>query len=515
MAISTRWLVLAACVSLLACPLPPGPQDGSDVGDGAVDVPPARNACSGGCALNQVCDEDRRVCVDGCTAAGSPCDAGICTRVGNAESQIFTCSRQPTVCGANTCPQGQTVCRAGARSCAGTLAGRRDSCEAVGQWCAEPQCRPPQRYQECAPGGSPCPLSHSCVVGVLGGNRGVCLRQCAGDTNCDNGEFCGGVSGQNFCIASGLFNNGRCVQTLIADGGGFVLTNDAGVTFDAGTPLAQLVLSSVSVSNTCLVRGQNGVITDPPGRGTGNCSYIFWRTWQDGTLPLSTCRAPGQAALGDACRVDFARAAVATQCGTGLECAPVRGRDSNAELGVCMRMCNANIPAPFLDAGQPQPACAVGDECVNIYRYQDPNRRAVVGVCMKPCNIFSAASTCPAVGAAQTSCLPVNSLGETITTLDGTGVCVPQRTTLAGLGQACDPVDALRGAACGSGQICIGQNDGGVALCTRLCDTSCTSVDGGPLPTRCQTQPNATCAAGTVCRPTVSTSGNRVGVCQP
>jgi hypothetical protein len=264
----------------------------------------------------------------------------------------------------------------------------------------------------------------------------------------------------------------------------------------------------VPVSNTCLLKDGSGVITDVPGKGTGNCTYAVFKFWNEGFYPFDTCRPPGQATEGQPCKLDWAAGAVATQCATGLECTMTGGNDT----GVCLRMCNANPPAP---GKTPQPSCGTGESCVNIYRYTDPANNAVVGVCMKTCEVFSPTlSTCAPVGGAPTSCVPTEASGEGVVSLKGEGVCIPQQASITQQPyMACAETNAFRGAACNSAQLCAAMSADVNATCTPVCDLDCNPADGGTGPTRCATEPNARCPGGKACKRVTSTTGSIVGFC--
>ena len=178
-----------------------------------------------------------------------------------------------------------------------------------------------------------------------------------------------------------------------------------------------------------------------------------------------------------------------------------------------MKTCNA-LP-PSVTYPSPQPTCAMGESCVNLYRREDVNRDgALLGVCAKSCNIYDPArATCAPYGTVPAVCVPTNADGRVVVSSDGTGVCVPQRTAVAQLGMPCDQSDPFKGASCGSGQICPPEGFDTAAVCTQLCDTSCTPGDAG-IPPRCATQTSATCPAGKSCRAVTTTTGSRVGFCQ-
>lgn len=479
--------IVALALVLTGCPIkPPGP-DANDVGFDAGNPPP-RDACSGGCAGNQICDTTRRTCVDACGG----CDAGTCAKVSEG---VFQCRESAITCNGNLCELGQIACLGGSCACLSSLSGALDTCQAAGKWCNGTTCSSPRAFQQCTPGNTmaKCPTGMLCEP-VFGDRLSICTKTCMDNGECGRGEFCSADG----CLPSGLFRDQECNQTKPAADGGFERD-------DAGVPKRL----TVTVGNTCLLKDGNGVPTEPNGKGTGNCTYAVFKFWNDGIYPANTCRPPGNATEGQACRDDFSTGAIATQCATGLDCARTRGGDE----GVCLRMCNAQ-PASL--GFPPQPECNVGEACVNTLRYTDPSSNAVLGVCMKQCNVFDAMkNTCANVGTTPASCVPTQASGELVVTNNGEGICIPQRATVAARGDACAETDAFRGAACGSAQICTSLDADTSAKCTGVCDLECNPADGGTGPTRCATEPSARCAAGTRCQRVTSTSGARVGFCLP
>jgi hypothetical protein len=476
-----------AALSLLltACPTPTPTPDANNVDfDGG--NPPPRDACSGGCASNQVCDTARRTCVDACGG----CDAGTCVKVMEG---VFQCRETAVSCSGNLCEPGQVACLGGDCACLSSISGALDTCQAAGKWCNGRNCANPRSLQQCTPGDttSPCPTGHSCQP-VFGDDLAICTKNCMDDNACGRGEACSSVG----CLPLGLFNGGECNQTKPAADGGFERD-------DAGTPIRL----TVTVGNTCLLKNGMGVPTEPEGKGTGNCTYAIFQFWNDGFYPFDTCRPPGNATEGQPCRDDYSSTSVATQCSSGLQCAKVKGGDD----GVCMRMCNAQPPAFGFP---PQPECNMGEACVNSLRYQDPNSNAVLGVCMNRCNVFDPMkATCANVGTSPASCVPTEASGELLVSLNGDGICVPQRPQVAALGQPCNETDPFKGAACASGQLCTSLNADEAAVCTALCDLDCNPTDGGTGPARCATEPNARCGSGKSCRRVTTTTGARVGFC--
>lgn len=506
-------LVAVTTSVFMGCPPPPPMMDGGvDGGTGANPDPIL--ACSGGCADNQICDADGglrgtpRTCVDGCGG----CDAGLCRR--NAANNTFSCVQPVTTCNGSACAGGQSACVSNECSCLVSARSTQDTCQSESQWCRGKNCSNPKRYEECIPGSAAaCPTGEACVPLFSNGDIAVCLKDCqAGDNLCDIGEQCFGPirtfpSGK-ICFPDGLLN--ECSQNVPQDAG----FNDAGqpLPTDGGfdrLPDGGLILKTVPVGNTCLTRSGAGVITDTPGAGRGNCTYAAFKVWRFGFFPVDTCLPPGTAALGDKCTRDFTAGTQATRCGTGLECAYTGGTtDGGIDEGVCLKTCNANPgKAGFVS----QPSCGGGESCVNLYRYTDPNDNAVLGVCMKNCNVFSAtSSTCSNLGPTPTSCVPASADGQLSLTLDGAGICVPQQKTIANAGDRCSTTDTFRGAACGSGQVCSGLSFTDAPTCTPVCDLSC---NGTNPPARCMNQPNARCANGKTCKRASSTTGANVGYC--
>ena len=474
-------VVLACCFT--ACP-PPGKNDGGTDGGDAGDLnPPAMEACSGGCAANQVCDTTRRTCVDACGG----CDAGICTKVG---SMTYQCVIPSVTCGGAVCEAGQLACLGGQCSCLSSSSGLQDSCASQGKWCNGAACANPKRYEQCVPGSASCPTGSKCVE--LFRDTSVCVKDCSGNPApaCDRGEQCASL-GEGSCLPSGAFDD--CQQNNPLPDGGLEKGADGGTKFITVPP-----------SNTCLVTTSTGGINDPPGRGTGNCTYVNFKTFNLGIIPISSCRPPGTAAEGQPCRTDFTAGTAATQCGTGLECLVTTG-----DQGICMRMCNANPPKLGFT---PSPACGTGESCANLFRYTDPDDNAVVGVCMKNCNVFDPANnTCANIGSSPASCTPVTADGQLPASIDGKGVCTPQRSTIAALGAPCAERDAFKGASCASGQLCAPTADNQSTVCTAVCDLACA---GANPPARCNTESNARCAGGKTCTRVTSTAGTIMGFCR-
>jgi hypothetical protein len=489
----------ALACTLLACPPQKTPTDSGTEFDAG--NPPPREACSGGCAANQVCDQEKRICVDAC--GGCPND-GTCVKIMEG---VYECRDVVVACNGQVCERGQVACIGGGCACLSSARGSDDSCAPEGKWCEGTICAPPKAFYQCTPGNenAKCPTGYICDP-VFGEDLAVCVKDCEATMGvCDRGEFCAQLDTGAGCLPAGLFRGHECNQFVPVDGG--FLTVDGGVSATcAGNVCVRL---TVPVSNTCLLKDGNGAIIDQPGKGTGNCTYAMFKFWNEGFFPFDTCRPPGQAAEGQTCKLDFSAGAVATQCGTGLECVVTNGGDT----GVCLRLCNANPPSRgFI----PQPACNAGEACVNIYRYTDPNDNAVVGVCMKTCDVFDPVkATCAPIGTTPTSCIPTEPSGEVVLSSNGSGVCIPQQATVAGPHMACAETNPFRGASCGNAQMCVALSGDEVATCTPVCDLTCVPpADGGVAPSRCATQPNATCAGGKSCRRVTTTTGAIVGFCR-
>jgi hypothetical protein len=493
----------ALACTLLGCP---PATTATDSGTPEFDAgnPPPRDACSGGCAANQICDVVARKCVDAC--GGCPNNA-TCVKVMQG---VYECRPSVVTCNGQVCERGQVACLAGACSCLSSARGSDDTCRSEGKWCGGQLCEGPKRFDECVPGSetAKCPAGHICEP--VFGDIALCMKDCQATMGqCDRGELCAGLDQQTMsagCLPQGLFRDQECNQHIPTADGGFELV-DGGTAPSCGTgvPCRRL---TVTVGNTCLLKDGSGVITDQAGKGSGNCTYATFRFWNEGFYPLDTCRPPGQAQEGQPCKQDLSAGAIATQCATGLECAMTGGSDT----GVCLRMCNANPPAPGFT---PQPACGTGEACVNLFRYTDPNNNAVLGVCMKTCNVFTTGkSTCAPVGTQATSCVPTEASGEGVVTPNGDGVCIPQQTAIAQPGASCAQTDPFKGAACGDGQLCAALAADEVPTCVATCDLDCNPADGGTGPARCATQPNARCASGKTCRRVTSTTGAVVGFCR-
>ncbi|MBI3183915.1 MAG: hypothetical protein HYZ28_17395 [Myxococcales bacterium] len=478
---------VGALVVCLGCPPPPQvPDGGKEDGGPTTGLGP----CTGGCGPLQICNEEKHQCEDGCGG----CDAGVCTK--NAAGQ-FQCVPQTTSCNGTQCAQGQAACVAGSCSCLPFTRASRDSCAAEGQVCREMfnpvtssggACDSPQLYEECKTQGCPSGNCASCAAGLIC-KQGFCLRPCTADAQCNRDEWCDTQSGA--CWPQSFFVRPDCAQRFANPDGG-----------------SENIIGAVPVSNTCLLPtlvqrpGQNPTVVYEPGdAGTGNCTYSFFR-FSNFLYTAANCKPPGTAARNAACKRDWSTGTQALQCGTGLECGFAAGGD-----GLCLRACNATDPRGGVT---PQPACGTDESCVNLYRLEDTN--AVVGVCLKKCDVFSATlGTCADYGAVKASCVPTPADGRALVTADGSGVCIPQKPTVAAAGQKCAEVDSLKGAACGSALVCMASNLSELPACERPCDVECGLT---PAPARCSTEPNARCLDGKSCTRVTSTSGAILGFCR-
>jgi len=476
--------VFASALALILCACPPGnsPTDGGLLPDGGkINIDPL-DACSGGCSANQRCDTVKRTCVDACGG----CDAGVCIK--NMTTMTFECTPLVTTCNGNACEAGQVACLNGGCSCLGNSTGVSDSCGIEGKWCNGANCVPPRRYQECIPGAAPCPTGYVCTGGVPGNllfeeNNFICLKDCNPPISaaCDRGDACATDLG---CIPTTFFSNQDCEKDYgLPDGGKRRLT--------------------VPVSNTCFLKGGGGTPTEAVP--SGNCTYQFFDfyTFNSGSYPSTVCRPPGAVTLGGTCKQDFTATGAATNCGTGMECVLAKGGDQ----GVCLNACNA---APAFPGFVPAPACGADEACTNIYRLQDDN--AVLGACMKKCNVFDPAKkTCANLGTTPASCVPTTADGKFTVSLDGSGVCIPQQTSVANEGQPCTELNAFKGATCATGLVCAGASATTAPTCVAVCDTAC---DDATPPARCATESGATCAGGKKCSAITSTTGAILGFCK-
>jgi hypothetical protein len=312
----------------------------------------------------------------------------------------------------------------------------------------------------------------------------MCFKTCQNSASCNRDELCGG----DHCYPKMFFRGDACA-VRVPDGGTF---------FDGGPRLAD-----VPVANPCLVANDFSQAGDPvyePGAPSGNCGYTVLRL-KDRELYYTNCIPAGTAALYATCTRDRSPATAALQCGVGLECSLTA-----AETGVCLKVCNAADPRLGMT---PTPACDPDEACVNLYRQESVN--SVLGVCMKTCNVFSAdAGTCAPYGAQASSCVPASADGRQAVTSDGSGLCVPQRASVAAAGQPCANTDPLKGASCASGLSCV-PSESGVPICTEPCDLACA---GDNPPSRCASEPHATCPGGKTCTAASSTNGAILGFCR-
>ncbi len=486
----SRIALLAGCfaLALLAgCTGTTAPADGGSDG-GYVINPSPLDDCSGGCGQNQYCDKTTKTCVDGCHGA---CDGGIC---GKDNAGQFKCSPVVTSCGGTTCAAGQVTCLGGGCACVSATNASEDSCKADAKFCNNGVCLNPKRYQSCNPDKvaiSPCPSGTTCSEVFT--DEYFCLPGCTATPECQRNEACymPGGAAVGTCLPIGLFNGQACEVSVLAPDGGAI--TDGGTTKRAVAP-----------SNLCQLKDAAGKFTETPATMTGTCAYAFL-TFHDRQYPIPSCRPPGTAGQYALCKSDYSYTAIATQCGTGLDCAISTSDDT----GVCLKACNATPPAPGQTA---VPACSAGESCANIYRLQDSDNNAVSGVCMKSCNVFDAALTnCPNYGTVPSSCVPTSPTGDFFVSNDGSGICVPQRAPIAGAGAACSITDPFKGAVCASGQVCGAVNATDATTCLTVCDTEC---GGANAPARCATEPHATCAGGKTCTKVTSTTGARLGFCK-
>jgi hypothetical protein len=490
-----RPFVALAAAALCACP-PPIPAPDSGVFDSGLNPDPMQ-ACSGGCAVNQICDKVNRVCVDACGGCGSDGGTpGICTR---QPDDSFKCVTTELVCNGVACDKGQVACLADQCTCLGPARGTFDTCfgdpdqaGAPGEICGrDGTCHPPKTFDQCVKGSAACPTGELCVD-VAGFGASVCTRSCQGTAQCDFGQICGTNTG---CLPSGLFFGQHC--SLPLDGG---LLDDGGV----------LVLDElVAAGSICMTKDQQGKYDEPTPSGT--CTYAFFYFADQGQYEFQTCRPAGQAVENHDCTQDPSITTVMRQCSTGLECAQMRGGDT----GICLRTCNALEPS--LKSPNPQPRCAhedAGEVCINLYKREDINiEGALLGVCTQSCNVFDPVSSqCAPYGTTAASCVPTDPAGKVVLSADGSGVCMPQQASTQTLGMPCSNSDPFHGAVCATGQLCPPPQPNAQPVCTQVCDTGCVAGDGG-TPARCATEVNALCPGGKTCTRVTTTLNARLGFC--
>ncbi len=489
----------ALCLFLLACP---GSNTNPDGGDSGTDGSVPTGSCTEKCADNETCNTTTRSCVSKCGGGGG-CDGGVCTK---ASEGVYSCRPNVTQCNGVICAPGQNTCIGGKCSCTPALRGGRDTCADEGQVCGEQYnpvtqtggtCRSPALYDECKTSGcpsgacAPCPTGQACHS-VFSGGRAVCLHTCTAEATCASDEFCFGKAifngGDDRCYPPGLF----------------------GFNCEAQNPDGGTENIEVPVANRCKRWTQFPNTTEATNGST--CSYAFFHL-NNQLVSTNVCRPPGTVGLYGACKADYARTAGATQCAVGLECVITRG-----DTGVCLKTCNATDPAPANPT--PQPACGASEACVNLYRQEDPT--SVLGVCMNTCSVFTSGTNNGCAnyvnGATNTpaSCVPVPATGRSLVTLDGSGLCIPQKATVATAKQDCAETDPFRGASCASGQLCTAANTvTDSPKCAQPCDLGCVDkADGGALPARCATEANARCSGGATCAKLTSTTGVTLGFCQ-
>ncbi|MBX7116716.1 MAG: hypothetical protein K1X64_20490 [Myxococcaceae bacterium] len=493
--ISTAFFACAASFLLLGCPAPSQKDGGTDEEfDGSVKT---GEGCTGGCPANKVCDAAKRVCVDPC---GACLEGGICQK---DSMGAWACVKPQTSCNGTTCGEGEIACVEGQCSCLGPSRASEDSCAAFGKVCNAGKCQNPKRFEVCDPAKidvSPCPQNHTChtVFGKEGeeGSVAFCTPNCNAMSmtqECDFGTLCSDIG----CLPQAFFQNGDCgiqVTVPLADGGVTLLP-------DGGILLRE---NLVAASNVCQLKDNGGVFTE--ATPTGNCTYTFFRLKEEERYKVASCRRPGTATEGQRCKNDYRPTALATQCGTGLDCFINKGDE-----GVCLRMCNAIQP---LSGPLPPPVCGADETCVNVFRVEDSSANAVEGMCMKKCNVFDAAkNTCADVGASAASCVPTPADGHAVITNDGTGACIPRQATIAALGAQCASTDPFTGAVCGNAQVCVSSGVSDKPVCAESCDVECNPSDAG-VPSRCATQPHARCSGGKICTSLSAPFNARLGLCR-
>lgn len=465
---------------------------GNDGGGNGFDAgnPPPVDGCTGGCAINQVCNTTTRTCEDGCKSQGGCSDGGICQKTASGS---FQCLATAVTCNNVTCAPGEVACLNGQCTCLGPSRGVVDTCYvANGQTCgSDGKCRDPKALEECDPARAQCGNAGGLCNPVFGEDLAFCTQDCSNSKPCPRGDRCANFGDNQGCLPDTLFGGFDC-EVII----------DAGTLPDGGGSTRRI---TVPVSNRCLLKDSMAAPTET--EPTGNCTYAFFRFKDDGPYPFATCRPPGNATEGSICKQDWSDTQRALQCATGLECALTRGNDQ----GVCLRACNARPPS--IDYPTPEPKCLADETCVNLYRREDTNDdSAVLGVCMKKCNSFAydGGDACPNLGATPTSCLPTDYTGRLLVSNNGDGVCMPQQSAIAQVDQPCAQPDPLGGAACASNQVCAPGTGG--AACRQVCDTRCNAGDGG-MPAFCSAEHNAKCTGNKTCTRVTSTFNSFLGFC--
>lgn len=466
----------ALALVLTACP-PDNGNGGPDAGPDS-GLTTGTGACSGGCGPNQVCDEARRVCVDGCQGG---CAVGqICVN----QSGTFTCVTPETSCNGVVCGPGQTTCIDGQCSCLPFTLAARDTCADFGKVCHQPyngatasggECEDPQIYEFCnanCPGGNcgVCPAGQGCDDRLFG-SFAICAHGCADNTQCASDEFCYPLTQTipGFCYPKSLF--------------GEEFDCNLRRTNDAGEP----ELYTTFASDECLLADSNG---EPETTPTGTCSWALFRG-DVSSYPFTYCRSPGPVPEFGACKTEQVNLNKSVTCAQNLECVPV-GESGD---GICLSICNAKLTPT---GGPTEPSCGTGESCVNFLRFEDDN--SVVGACMQNCNVFSNAANfgCGPAGSVPTSCVPTTATGTRLVTGNGSGLCIPQRANPGAEGAPCANVDPFQGATCQSGLICAQTPGQSGATCVKPCDLECVAGDAG-TPARCMTEANATCGTGKTC----------------
>lgn len=506
---NTRF-VLAACGALLlltACPpTETDPDAGTDSGV------PVTGTCTEVCQGFEKCDLETRQCVPGC----DQCDGtGVCvngcpsglTCTGDGTS--FECQEVATTCNGVVCGPGQTACISGKCSCLTERASGGDTCGAQGKFCEAlynqvsdtgGNCRLPTLWEECL-------NNPGCGDGLLC-SGGLCQRPCGTGGldpmgTCGPDEVCNASPTlPDVCYWSGLFISSNRFEGCLglvpnsADGGW--VQNGDGTYQTQAVPIATSCLPFQTVAS--------------PDNQIGTCNPVTLRN-VDSSFNYTNCKRPGSVALGGRCLLDDSSTSEPTTCGQGLTCVPRAGANGfidAADEGICAPVCNATAPIGDFD---PAPSCAAGSACVNYRR--ETERLAVLGGCAETCNVFSADANfgCPTGGPVAYACVPVPPGGDTILSVDGSGVCLPTADltgSFASEGQSCAVTDPFQGASCASGLVCVpGAGQGG--NCQKPCDLECS---GANPPARCASLQNATCSGGRTCTALSTDPRALTGTCQ-
>jgi len=447
------------------------------------------NQCASGFCIDGVCCET--ACTDACWTCSAPNSVGSCipADVGTdprddcADEGLASCGNDGTCDGSGACrryPTG-TICRA--PGCIGSTLTQASRCAAG-------LCQPTS--------GLPC---DPYVCDSKAGN--ACLRTCATNADCDNGNVCaGGSCGKrplgvscttNDDCNSNLCQQGFCCQTTCSGNCmscGVSGSEGACTAVPAGTdPLGQCADSRAGTPTSC---GTDGFCD-----GKGGCEiYSKATVCQDPTCPAGG--ATGTAAAHcDGAGVCAAASPVSCNeyvCGSAGTCLVSCKSNADCSAG---NVCNGTICGKKVIGA----TCALNNECATGTCQQGVCcDKVCTGTCMA-CNQTGSVGHCLAlpIGPAPAGqCPPADpSTCGNDGNCDGTGKCRLQLTGTTCKPQVCSTALQTLAARCDGAGTCVTGT-------TQVCDPFQCGTNGACLGTCNPANGNADCTAGNVCTPNAS-----------